>query len=141
MRMRALLLTAILVGGFLWFTNRNTGYLERLVGRNDAGVGLSTPQIARGASAVVAQPFVQNVKDNAATVRWAIDASEDAVVEIEGPDGFAWSTTVSPSEFVASGRVQSSCHGERCSQLARLADSLMRTVGSSSSEIGYAGLD
>jgi S1-C subfamily serine protease len=46
--MRALLLATLLVGGFLWITNRSTGYLDRLVGR-DARSSLSTPEIARGA--------------------------------------------------------------------------------------------
>ena len=50
MRMRALLLTVALVGGFLWFTNRSTGYIDRWLDRaNLKPVSWSGPDTARGA--------------------------------------------------------------------------------------------
>jgi S1-C subfamily serine protease len=50
MKMRALLLTVALVGGFLWVTNRNTGYLNRLIDRTPVKqVSWSGPDTARGA--------------------------------------------------------------------------------------------
>jgi len=50
MKMRALLLTVALVGGFLWITNRNTGYLDRWMARTDMKpVSWSGPNSARGA--------------------------------------------------------------------------------------------
>lgn len=64
---------------------------------------------ARAASAVVAQPFVQNIRENSATLQWATDASEDATVEIEGPDGFSWTARIKPSEF-ATGNSETAQH-------------------------------
>ena len=50
MRMRALLLTVALVGGFLWITNRNTGYLDRWLDRTTMKpVSWTGPDTARGA--------------------------------------------------------------------------------------------
>ena len=50
MKMRALLLTVALVGGFLWITNRNTGYIDRWVARsNMKPVSWSGPGSAHGA--------------------------------------------------------------------------------------------
>lgn len=48
MRMRTLLLTALLVGGFLWITNRSTGVLDRWAGA-DRNVSWTGPTNTRGA--------------------------------------------------------------------------------------------
>jgi putative serine protease PepD len=47
--MRALLLTTVLVAGFLWFTNRSTGYIDRWIGRDGPKVSVSSPEVARSA--------------------------------------------------------------------------------------------
>jgi acid phosphatase type 7 len=59
----------------------------------------ANPAVSRANGAVIAHPFVQHVRDTAATVRWATSTPEDAVLEVEGPEGVLWQGRVEPSEF------------------------------------------
>ena len=52
MRVRAILLTVLMVGGFLYFTNRSNGYLDRFISRATGArsVSYAEPRVANGAT-------------------------------------------------------------------------------------------
>ena len=49
MKFRALLLALLMVGGFLWITNRSSGYLDRWIKRTSP-VTYAEPEVAKGAT-------------------------------------------------------------------------------------------